>query len=107
MATDSKPNISTKDIIAVIKAGKVAKCSKIEYNGLIITFAENPASEVPVWPDYRLKPLAENKPATPQELEEAAIIKQLQAARDLDTALLTDPVRYEELVHEEDIDVSR
>lgn len=106
MSTDAKAKLANRDIIAIIKAGKLAKCSRIEYNGLIVTYVENHAPEVPTWPT-RLQSLAETPPLTPEELKEAAIIKQLQAARDLDTALLTDPERYEQLVHEEDIDVPR
>lgn len=96
-------NLKGSEVCAIIEAGKLAKCAKIEYNGLIIHYTLEPDAVVP---SAFTSPLEEQQPS-PQALNDQqydeAIAKQIKAASDLDTLMMTNPERYEALIAEEDI----
>jgi hypothetical protein len=92
--------LAVKDITAIIRAGKLANCSQIEYNGLKVTYNTPPQSVVAVNPWATTDHTATDDSQTQQPTNNP-----IQIEPDMDALLLQDPVEYERLVQSEDIDV--
>jgi hypothetical protein len=93
-----KPELSGSEIVAIIEAGNLANAAAISYNGLNITY--KPLTPDPVVADstFYASPL----PSSPLEQVQDEPVNNKPAAHDLDTIMLTDPLEYERLIHEED-----
>lgn len=97
-----KRNLLANDICSIITAGSLAKCSKIEYNGLIIEYTLKPDAVSSNFVVAQPEPQSHDP-----EIEEALdkqIRQEIEAATDLNTLMMTDPERYEQLIAQEEID---
>lgn len=99
-AKSPNPEIDGSDIVAIIKAGNLANCAAISYNGLNITYTLKPDRVVADSPFKA--PLAPNLDSQETTFDEPALEPPQPYAPDLDTLMLTDPLAYERLIHEED-----
>ena len=96
--------ISADEIKAIISAGKDANCEKIEYNGLIITYASKPQSVV-----VATQTIPDETPSTAsvETQNNSHNNTQLQIAPDLDFLLIDDPVEYERQIQLEGTNASK
>jgi hypothetical protein len=87
--------LSGREIKDIILAGKSAKCRKIEYNGLVITYESEKItpSEVTLLPGPNPAPDSPTK-----TLQKEIISNELSAEDELELLKFNDPVAYEDLI---------
>lgn len=87
-------NLTADDVKTIISAGFKAKCHKVEYNGLIITYSNHPSFVV----------AQESFETTPARIPTQAddLIAQVREEQALEDLMLTDPLQYEQRLALED-----